>query len=425
MARYPDLLTNGNAQISHTGIGRTARLHRRTMSRWESGEFQGMVSWKKLKKMKHNILFIHGFGSNKETYKGNKLKELFPEHNWILESFDLLNVEKTIHQIVDIIKENDIDTVVSSSLGCIYNLYLKKIKSLDKPVVNKILINPCCYPSDELPKLAEIPQMALEYCEAMEFNIYHRHEDNHPGNLFGIFAKNDELLHYHDFFVRKYGAPNESNCIWVEGTHAMLSEEVLKDSFMRAMVYFEQVAANKKPEQQQSVQTNLADPNKPYHLVPGSKPVLYFDMDGTLVDFDSGAARLDPITKIKFNGCIDEAPRIFSLMDPIPGAIEAFRKLAEHFDVYILTTASWRNMTACDDKKAWVQRYFGSSGKSPAYKRLIISHRKELNMGEFLIDDRPTKCGADKFTGTVIPFGPQNKLFPDWDSVLRYLLAEK
>lgn len=376
--------------------------------------------------MTHNILYIHGFNSDKNSYCGNTLKNLFPQYNWVLETFDLLDADATRHKIVHLLKQYEIDTVVSSSLGCIYNLFLKKIRSRNRQMVNKILINPCCFPSRELPKLEEIPYRALEYCEALEFNIYHRHEENSADKLFGIFAKNDELLHYHDFFVNTYGAADGSNCIWVEGGHSHLAEEVLRDSMQQAMAYFAKVEANRKPEAPKPPQTNLADPARPYHNPdPSKKPILYFDMDGTLVDFDSGKRRLDPVTRIKFNGCIDEAPHIFSLMDPMPGAIDAFIKLSKHFDVYILTTASWRNLTACDDKKAWVQRYFGRNADSPAYKRLIISHRKELNMGEFLIDDRPTKCGADKFTGTVIPFGPSNWKFPDWDSVLRYLLPEE
>jgi len=374
----------------------------------------------------HNILYIHGFNSDKNSYTGNKLKELFPEYNWTLATFDLVKTEETIQQIIGILVKEEIDTVVSSSLGCIYNLFLKKKRNCDTPVVNKILINPCCFPSKELPKLEKISPLALEYCEAMEFNIYHKHEDNSFKNLFGIFAKDDELLHYHDFFTLQYGAPDGSNCIWVEGGHSHLAEDVLKESMQKAIAYFSRMEAEYPVKCSNKVNHNLADPAKPYHNpVPSCKPVLYIDMDGTMVDFESGARRLDPLTKIKYNGCIDEAPKVFSLMDPIPDAIEAFCRLAEHFDVFILTTAPWLNMTASDDKKAWVHRYFGSSKNSPAYKRLIISHRKELNHGDFLIDDRPYKCGADKFQGTVIPFGPANKTFPDWDSVLAYLLPEK
>jgi 5'-nucleotidase len=61
-----------------------------------------------------------------------------------------------------------------------------------------------------------------------------------------------------------------------------------------------------------------------------------------------------------------------------------------------------------------VKQYLGE----PAYKRLIISHYKNLNQGDFLVDDRP-KNGAKDFTGEWIQFGTEK--FPDWDTVLEYL----
>lgn len=45
---------------------------------------------------------------------------------------------------------------------------------------------------------------------------------------------------------------------------------------------------------------------------------------------------------------------------------------------------------------------------------------KNLNIGDFLIDDR-TKNGADRFTGEHIHFGTSK--FPDWDTVVRYLMV--
>ena len=54
-----------------------------------------------------------------------------------------------------------------------------------------------------------------------------------------------------------------------------------------------------------------------------------------------------------------------------------------------------------------------------AYKRLITSHHKHLNHGDYLIDDRE-KNGADKFVGELILFGGEK--FPDWKSVISYLI---
>ena len=54
----------------------------------------------------------------------------------------------------------------------------------------------------------------------------------------------------------------------------------------------------------------------------------------------------------------------------------------------------------------------------PAYKRLILSHHKHLNHGDFLVDDR-TRNGVDRFRGQHIHFGTD--AFPDWTAVLEHL----
>ncbi len=140
-------------------------------------------------------------------------------------------------------------------------------------------------------------------------------------------------------------------------------------------------------------------------------------MDNVLVDFASGIARLDADTVRKYEPHMDNVPGIFSLMDPIEGAIESFAILADRFDTYILSTSPWENPSAWSDKLIWVKKHLGKH----AYKRLILSHHKNMNRGDYLIDDR-MKHGADKFHGEHIHFGSER--FPDWKSVLKYLLAK-
>ena len=111
---------------------------------------------------------------------------------------------------------------------------------------------------------------------------------------------------------------------------------------------------------------------------------------------------------------LDEVPGIFALMDPVRGALEAYDELCGHFDTYILSTSPWENPSAWSDKLLWVKRHLGKA----AYKRLILSHHKNLNRGHFLVDDR-TKNGASEFEGEHIHFGTAR--YPDWPSVVAYL----
>ena len=80
------------------------------------------------------------------------------------------------------------------------------------------------------------------------------------------------------------------------------------------------------------------------------KKILFIDMDNVLVDFPSAFPRLDPAVLEAQTEDRDEIPGIFALMDPLPGAVEAFHRLAELFDTYILSTAPWENPSAWADK---------------------------------------------------------------------------
>ena len=151
-----------------------------------------------------------------------------------------------------------------------------------------------------------------------------------------------------------------------------------------------------------------------------AKKIMYIDMDGVLADFGMAAA-LHPLAKNKeHKGHPDNIPGIFSTLQPMPGAVHAYNKLCQDFDVYILSTAPWDNPSAWMDKRLWVENWLGAN----ACKRLILSHHKNLNKGDYLIDDMGgSDRGQTTFEGEWIHFG-QDK-FPDWNAVLDYLYNDK
>lgn len=142
-------------------------------------------------------------------------------------------------------------------------------------------------------------------------------------------------------------------------------------------------------------------------------------MDNVLVDFPHGIQCLSEADRTAYEDRYDECPNIFSLMRPLPDALESYRTLSELFDTYILSTSPWKNPSAWIHKIEWVQKHPGSEKSDPAYKRLILSHHKNLNKGDFLVDDRPNN-GAAEFEGQWIHFGSPE--YPDWQNVTDYLL---
>ena len=141
------------------------------------------------------------------------------------------------------------------------------------------------------------------------------------------------------------------------------------------------------------------------------KPILYLDMDGPLVDFDSGVAHC---ASFEEKECIMNTPGFFENLPPAEGALEAVDWLIQHFECFILTTTPWDAPHSGMEKRLWVDKHLPNY----FYKRLITSHFKNLNIGDYLVDDR-TKNGAGEFTGELILYGSEK--FPDWASIVAYL----
>ena len=167
--------------------------------------------------------------------------------------------------------------------------------------------------------------------------------------------------------------------------------------------------------------------------------VIYFDMDDVIVNFKSGIEAMSAVypnkDPLSHKAGWDEVPGIFGKMEPFDGAIEAVKRLAEQNEVYLLSTAPWNNPSAWSDKLEWVHRHFGKTqfdaegNVNWLFKRLILSHNKHLNKGEYLVDDRKAN-GAGNFKGFHIHYGPAKEEagrpgdFKDWNSVLEFFERE-
>lgn len=142
---------------------------------------------------------------------------------------------------------------------------------------------------------------------------------------------------------------------------------------------------------------------------------VYVDMDGVLCDYWKRFYELQ-------NGYI-KLPQttygFYTSLEPIEGAIETYKWLEEHFDVWILTRPSYQNPLCYTEKRVWVEENLGIK----AAQRTIICWNKGLLKGDYLIDDTlieklmeddPDFELQTTFEGEFMHFGTDYK---DWKSV--------
>ena len=155
------------------------------------------------------------------------------------------------------------------------------------------------------------------------------------------------------------------------------------------------------------------------------KKIILCDMDGVVADFRRGILDINPNLTMHDDNYDKEEPivdsivyndtQFFQNLKPIEHSIEAVKDLMKHYHVYFCSTPMETVPHSFTGKKEWLNTHFGDK----AFKNLILTHRKDLCIGHYLIDDR-IKNGAGEFTGEHIHYATNE--FPNWESVLKYLL---
>jgi len=142
-----------------------------------------------------------------------------------------------------------------------------------------------------------------------------------------------------------------------------------------------------------------------------SKIIIYIDMDDTLCDFQSAyeqSKRINP--DIDFPQSV---AGFYQNLAPLPGAVDGFHWLngQPNLDVYLLTAPSIMNPLCYTEKRLWIENNLGFR----AVNQLIISPHKNLNKGDYLIDDYTEGRGQEDFEGELIHFG--SEAFRNWKAI--------
>ena len=125
-------------------------------------------------------------------------------------------------------------------------------------------------------------------------------------------------------------------------------------------------------------------------------------MDGVISDFDKEHKRLEAE-----KGSAIHRPDLvvdFRVLDVVDGAGEALRQLNQDFDIFIATTPPWSRPKVWGEKRDWIVEHFPWLAR-----KMVLTHRKDLLIGDILIDDSRWR-GQPDFKGDWCWF---NK---DWSS---------
>ena len=196
-----------------------------------------------------NILYIHGFNGSPNGTTGAFVKSYFEDGTVFSSQFDLLDYEKTMEEIEAIIRAENINYIIAHSFGAFYAF------ALQDETMMKIVINPCMFPSVEIPKLLDEPlsKKWVEKFEELEEDIYSGANGYICQTTFGIFGNNDELFSYVNEFDKIYGTQSLRkmfNYITVSGGH-QLSGPSLEKGIFKALYYAEVFDPNFRVEDEQ------------------------------------------------------------------------------------------------------------------------------------------------------------------------------
>ena len=142
------------------------------------------------------------------------------------------------------------------------------------------------------------------------------------------------------------------------------------------------------------------------------KKIIYVDMDGVISNFEKGTENLNPKEKKRPDLHVN-----YRNLEIIPGAKLALNTLIVDFDIFIASTPPWTRPEVWKHKREWIEENF------PYLKRkLILTHRKDLLIGDILIDDTRFR-GQPDFKGKWFWF---NNDWPnrDWQACLEWIYKE-
>ncbi len=339
------------------------------------------------------ILYVHGFASSGQSGTVARLRELLPSSTLIAPDLPIHPAE-AMTLLHDICANEQPDLIIGTSMG---GMYAEMLYGYDR-----ILVNPAFQMAETFTKnhtlgkttffnprqdgvqefmmtkqlleeykevnaqiFKDIDKLRAEADEAVGDGLLYAtttpwHEEQ--GRVWGLFGLEDPTVHTYDIFASHY-----RQALHFHGEHR-LNEKILLHSVIPVIRWIDDRQNHRE------------------------RRIIYLCIEETL----------------EHNG------------NPRPSMQKAYRYLIEHYDVYIVASSTGGSGNLAPDDSDYARHMhewtFENLGVA-AHNRLILTNRKNLLYGDYLIDALTTN-GSTDFLGTRIPFADDT--FKTWEEVIEY-----
>ncbi len=336
------------------------------------------------------ILYLHGFASSGQNGTVRAMKLILPNAEIIAPDIPV-EPSEAVKMIGDICREQSPSLIIGASMG---GMYAEQLRGYDR-----ILVNPAFTIADTIlknnglgrqefhnPRLdgqtsflvnkglveafREVSSRNFEGLpsDASELHTFGE-ETEEREHVFGLFGIHDTLV-TGTFEVFSHYYPN---AIRFNGEH-YLDDSVFLHSVLPVIERIDDRQENKH------------------------KPVMLISLTDTLMDVKNGVAHGKTIED----------------MEPYGSAVKAFAALTRHYSPYVLVSNSYNEHDRLPKLLKWIESKLGV----PAWNRVVVSNRKDMVLGDYLIDRYPDRLNTGDFMGTVLHFGEDP--FRTWEDVLTY-----
>lgn len=322
------------------------------------------------------ILYLHGFASSGQNGTVRTLRTLLPQAEVISPDIPV-EPSEAMSMLNAICQDQKPDLIIGTSMGAMYGEQLAGFY--------RILVNPAFQLADTLLKNNGLGRQEyhnprqdgetsflvnkalLEAFRECSSHCFEASEDD-KDLVYGLFGMHDNMVHTFDLFEEHY-----PNAIRFDGEH-YLNDRIVLHSLLPIIQRIDDIQESR------------------------SKKTILFSIEDTLADSRNEIAK----------------GKTFVEIEPISGAVKAFRKLSESYDCYILSSARYNYPQEWAENLKWVEKNLGVH----AWDRMILSNRKDMIIGDYLIDRYPDRHKIEDFMGTVIEFGSET--FKTWEDVISF-----